>query len=113
MPIVIITAPSKKKERVGTIAITAGPTRSYVVLVLRRDYLFLLVVAAFLTAFFLWCRFLCFVVLLAFMVPVEGVAAAAGFGAGLFLFCAANADVPARAIVKTRVIRVFFINFPP
>ena len=59
---------------------------------------------------FLW-RFLCFLAA-AFIVPVLGAAAAAGFAAGFlgaFLFCAANADVPARAKAKTALIRIRFI----
>src|SRR6185295_6346472 len=60
---------------------------------------------------FLWWRFLCFLGA-AFIVPVLGAAAAgAALAAGFFafLFCAANADVPARAKVKTAVIRIRFI----
>jgi hypothetical protein len=53
---------------------------------------------------------------LLFIAPELAVAVAAGFAgfaAGLFLFCAANADVPASANANTTVISVFFINCPP
>lgn len=89
-------------------------------MVLLRDYYFLLflgfallVLEAFMEPpalrCFLWCRFL----EPPFFAPMFPVAVAAGFAAGFlppaFLFCAANADVPARANAKTTLIRILFI----
>src|SRR5882762_9339388 len=64
---------------------------------------------------FLWAFRWCFFFLVLESDIVAGVFfvtagfAGAGFGAGLFLFCAANAVVPARAKANTALIRILFI----